>query len=176
MVARQAAVLAVAVSALALGASACGGGASTTKTSAAQEQTVEAKWRAGLFEWRRSMLEALDGLSVVFSTDASLAELSHEGSRASTGFARYRSRLLRCAAAVRRLGPVPPPYEQAQVYALQACRFLEQGIGKVTVVVGRLRRGAAVDPMDPLGNASVLLATGQTELTTAVQALDASSA
>jgi hypothetical protein len=176
MRARQAAALAVTISALTLGASACGGGSPAPKTTAAQERTAEAQWRTGLFEWRRTMLHALDGLSLIFSTDASVSELSRSGTRSSTGLTLYVHRLSRCATVVRLLGPVPQPFEQSRVYALEACKRLQQGVGKVSEVVDDLRHGRAVDPLDPIGDASNLLATGQTELSTAVEALDASSA
>ncbi len=173
---RQVAALAATIPALALGISACGGSGSATKPTPAQERTAEAQWRAGLFGWRRTMLHALDGLSVIFSTDASLSDLGRAHSRVSTGLLLYEGRLEQCTSTVRLLGPVPPPFVQARVYALEACKRLEQGVGKVELVVGNLRHGRPVDPIDPLGDATVLLATGQTELSTAVQALDASSA
>ena len=88
----------------------------------------------------------------------------------------FEARISTCSDKLRELGPAPQPFEQSRIYALEACKWLNQGIGKVNQVVADLRRGMAIDPIDPLGNATVLLATGQTELSTAVDALDAPSA
>ena len=178
MRARELVVLAVLLPALALGSAACGGGASGsgTKPTAAQLQTMETEWRAGLVEWRQAMLHALDGLSLVFATDGSVAGLSRSRSGSSTHLTTFEGRISTCSDKVRRLGPAPQPFEQSRIYALEACKRLNQGIGRINQVVADLRHGMPVDPIDPLGNATVILATGQTELSTAVEALDAPSA
>jgi hypothetical protein len=177
MRARECVALAFLVPALALGASACGGsGGRGAKPTAAQRQAAESKWRAGLLEWRRAMLHALDGLSLVFATDGSVADLSLRSSASSTRLVRFEGPITTCSDTVRLLGPAPDPFDQSRIFALEACRRLKEGIGKVNEVVADLRHGIAVDPIDPLGDATVLLAAGQTELSTAVDALEAPSA
>ncbi len=176
MKARQRVALAVLLPALALGASACGGSGEATKPTSAQSRTTETEWRAGLLDWRRAMLHALDGLSLVFATDGSVADLSRSASGSSSKLLKFEGPIATCSDKVRVLGPPPDAFEQSRVYALEACRRLNEGIGLVNEVVADLRHGIAVDPIDPLGNATVLLATGQTELSTAVDALDAPSA
>jgi hypothetical protein len=178
MRARELVALVVFVPALALGPSACGGGGGggAAKPTAAQLETLEAKWRAGLLDWRRAMLHGLDGLSLIFATDGSVAALSRAGSGSSTRLTTFEGRIATCSDKVRLLGPAPEPFQQSRVYALEACKRLSAGISRVNEVVADLRHGIAVDPIDPLGDATVLLATGQTELSTAVDALDAPSA
>ena len=178
MRARELVVLAVLLPALALGAAACGGGGSGSgaKPTAAQLETMKTEWRSGLIQWRHAMLNALDGLSLVFATDGSVADLSRSGSSSSTRLTTFEGRISTCSDELRRLGPAPQPFEQSRVYALEACKWLNEGIGRVNQVVADLRHGIAIDPIDPLGDATVLLATGQTELSTAVDALDAPSA
>jgi hypothetical protein len=122
------------------------------------------------------MLNALDGLSLVFATDGSVADLSRSGSGSSTRLTAFEGRISTCSDRLRSLGPAPQPFEQSRIYALEACKFLNEGVGRVNQVVADLRHGIAIDPIDPLGNATVLLASGQTELSTAVDALDAPSA
>jgi hypothetical protein len=173
---RTSVALAVLVPALALGAAACGGSSKQDQPTAKQLATTETKWRSGLFEWRHTMLKALDGLSLVFSTDGSVADLSRSESRSSVRLSLFEGRIATCTSQVRQLGPAPEPFAQARVYALEACKRLKEGVGKVDQVVADLRHGFAVNPIDPLGNASILLAAGQTELSTAVEALDEPSA
>jgi hypothetical protein len=176
MRARTSLVLAVLLPALALGAAACGRSAKETQPSPTELKTIETQWRIGLVEWRHTMLKALDGLSIVFATNGSVSDLSNKASRASARLSLFEGRLDTCTAQVHQLGPAPEPYAQARVYALEACKRLKEGVGKVDEVVADLRHGFAVDPIDPIGNASMLLAAGQTELSTAVQALEEPSA
>jgi hypothetical protein len=176
MRARTTLVLAVLVPALALGVAACGGSSKSTRPKPIALKTIETRWRTGLVQWRREMLKALDGLSLVFATNGSVAELSHQQSRASARLSLFEGRLQTCTDQVHELGPAPEPFVQARVYALEACKRLKEGVGKVDQVVADLRHGFAVDPIDPIGNASMLLAAGQTELSTAVQALEEPSA
>ena len=60
-------------------------------------------------------------------------------------------------------------------YALKACDTLERGEHAVEGVVGSLRRGGGYDTLDPLSGAGDLLSTGQSELTTAMRALNAAT-
>jgi len=173
MKARRVAALTLSLPALALGAGACGGsGSTTTKTSAAQQRAIEQHWRSGFVLWRRDTQHALNGLSVIFSTQASLDGIRREGTRLSAALAGFESTLLGCTNAIHRLGPVPDPFATAGRYALRACKSLEKGEHAVEGVVGHLRRGEGFDTLDPLSSAGDLLSTGQAELTTAGRALD----
>jgi len=88
MKARQVAALALLISALALGAAACGSsGAKTTKTSAAEQRVIERHWRSGFVLWRRKTQNALDGISVIFSTQAALEGIRKTGTRLSASLA-----------------------------------------------------------------------------------------
>lgn len=173
MKARQVAALALFLPALALGAAACGGSnASETKTSAKQQRLLEQHWRAGLVRWHRSTQNALDGISIIFATQASLDNIRKEGSRASSTLLRYEATLIRCSRTLRRLGPVPPMFATAGRYAVRACVSLEKGEHAVEGVVGSLRRGGGFDTLDPLSGAGDLLSNGQAQLTTAMHALN----
>jgi hypothetical protein len=176
MRARERVALAVLVPALALGASACGGSSGGTKPTVEQLRTTETKWRAGLLEWRRAMLNALDGLSLVFATDGSVGDLSRVASGSSAKLLKFEGPIGTCSSKVRLLGPAPEAFAQSRIYALAACKRLNDGVVLVNQVVADLRHGIATDPIDPLGNATVLLTTGQTELSTAVEAMDVPSA
>jgi hypothetical protein len=77
---------------------------------------------------------------------------------------------------VRSLGPVPEVFAMAGRYAMRACASLEQGERAVETVVETLRRGEGFDTLDPLDGAGDLLSAGQAQVTTAVRALDTSSA
>jgi hypothetical protein len=172
---RPAAALALAVPALALGASACGG-SSATKPSVEEQRATEQSWRAGLLRWGHSMQGALDGLSVIFATEGSLARVRTAGSSTSASLSTFELTILRCTRDVRSLGPVPDVFAAAGRYALQACASLEQGEREVEGVVTSLRRGGGFNTLDPLGGAGDLLSAGQAKLTTAVRALDTASA
>jgi hypothetical protein len=172
MNARHAAALALLVSAIALGAAACGGsGTTTTKTSAAQQRLIERHWRSGFVVWRRLTQHALDGISVIFATQASLDGIRKAGTRLSASLAGFETTLHGCSEAIRSLGPVPEVFATAGRYAMRACKSLEQGEHAVEGVVGSLRRGGGFDTLDPLSGAGDLLSTGQAYLTTANRAL-----
>jgi hypothetical protein len=172
MKARHAAALALLVSALALGAAACGGsGAGKTKTSAAQQRVIEQRWRSGFVLWHRRAQNALDGISVIFATQASLDGIRKAGSRLSASLVGFETTLHGCSRTIRSLGPVPEVFATAGRYAMRACKSLEQGEHAVEGVVGSLRRGGGFDTLDPLGGAGDLLSTGQAYLTTANRAL-----
>jgi hypothetical protein len=172
MTARQVAALALLVPALALGAVACGGsGAGTTKTSAAQQRLIEQHWRSGFAMWHRKTQNALDGISVIFSTQAALEGIRKADTRLSASLARFEATLHGCSHTIRSLGPVPEVFATAGRYAMRACKSLEQGEHAVEGVVGSLRHGGGFDTLDPLSTAGDLLSTGQAELTTANKAL-----
>jgi hypothetical protein len=171
MDARRAAAVALVIPALALGGAACGGNGAT-KTTAKEQHAVEAHWRKGLLRWHHDTQHALNGLSILFSTDGALTELTSVSSKASLSLASFEGVLVQCTTTVRGLGPVPPAFAMAGRYALRTCASLEQGERAVEVVVGKIRRGGGLDTLDPLSGAGDLLSTGQAELTTTVHALN----
>ena len=172
MKARQIAALALLITALALGAAACGSsGAKTTKTSAAEQRVIERHWRSGFVLWRRKTQNALDGISVIFSTQAALEGIRKTGTRLSASLAVYEATLHGCSHTIHSLGPVPEVFATAGRYALRACKSLEQGEHAVEGVVGNLRHGGGYDTLDPLSGAGDVLSTGQAQLTTANTAL-----
>jgi hypothetical protein len=177
MNARQVAALALALPALALGAAACGGsGGSSTKTTAAQQRIAENHWRSGFMLWRRATPNALDGISVIFSTQAALDGIRRPGTHLSSTLVLFEATLIGCSETIHRLGPVPDVFATAGRYAVRACKSLEKGEHEVEGVVGSLRRGGGFDTLDPLSGAGDLLSTGQAELTTAGHALETASA
>ena len=107
MRARELVVLAVLFPALVLGVAACGGGGSGSgaKPTAAQLEAMKTEWRAGLIQWRHTMLNALDGLSLVFSTDGSVADLSRSGSGSSTRLTTFEGRISTCSDKLRAARP-----------------------------------------------------------------------
>jgi hypothetical protein len=170
--------LALLLPTLALGAAACGGsgGHTTTKISAAEQHRLEERWRTGLIQWHRTTQSALDGISIIFSTQASLDNIRKEGTRDSTSLAVYEAALAQCSRTLSRLGPVPATFALAGRYAVRACANLEKGEHAVEGIVGSLRHGGGFNTLDPLSNAGNLLSTGQAELTTAMHALQTGSA
>lgn len=177
MKARHAAVLAFLLPTLALGTVACGGGSSSadTKTSAEQQRAAEQHWRSGLKLWHHSTQHALNGISIIFSTQASLDKIRKPGTAASSTLSGFEGTLVHCSRTIHALGPIPALFVTAGRYALKACDTLERGEHAVEGVVGSLRRGGGYDTLDPLSGAGDLLSTGQSELTTAMRALNAAT-
>jgi len=173
---RQVVALALVLLALALGAAACGGSGGKAKPTAAQQRAAEQHWRNGLLRWRRTTQHALNGISIIFATQASLDSIRKAGSPTSATLIDLEQTLVRCTRAIHALGPVPDVFASAGRYALRACKSLESGEHAVEGVVGTLRHGGGFDTLDPLSEAGDLLSTGQQELTTAVRALDSASA
>jgi hypothetical protein len=99
-----AAALALAVPALALGGAACGSGGAM-KTSAQDQHRAEQHWRAGLLRWSQSMQGALNGLSIIFSSQGSLDSVRRTGSHTSASLATYELTMVRCTRTVRRYRP-----------------------------------------------------------------------
>ncbi|HWE80311.1 MAG TPA: hypothetical protein VG265_01560 [Gaiellaceae bacterium] len=158
--------------AFALGLSACGGTKHTaTKPSAATIEAANAHWRAGLGRWRHSMLEALDGISLLFSTETTLADLQAIHSHATLRLAAFESTLTNCDEALARIGPAPPSFALSGRYASRACKNLELGERMVEQAVRQMKDNTLIDPMDPLHTASGPLSTGQQEIVTASAAL-----
>jgi hypothetical protein len=160
------------VLAFALGASACGSTTHAgTKASAAQLEAAKAHWRAGLGRWQRSMIAALDGISVLFSTETTLVDLQADHSHATLKLAAFESTLTNCDEALAQIGPVPPSFALSGRYASRACKNLELGERMVEQAVRQMKDNTLIDPMDPLHSASGPLATGQQEIVTASAAL-----
>jgi len=176
MKARHLVALVVLLPSLALGVAACGGKSGKTKTDAARQRAAEAHWRTGLLEWKSSTQHALNGISIIFSTQASLDSIRHVDSPTSATLLDFEHTLGQCAETIRALGPVPEVFASSGRYALRACSSLERGERAVEGVVCTLRHGGGFDTLDPLSGAGDLLSTGQAELTTAVRALDTASA
>jgi hypothetical protein len=169
---RKRAAVAVLVPGLALGLAACGGGSAGPKKATVPPKVLERHWRAGLMQWRHSTQQALNGISVIFSTEASLVDLGRGRSKSSRSLVVYEHVLIRCSSTVRGLGPVPPGFELAGHYALLACTNLEKGEQGVEALVIKLRHGQGLDTLDPLTGAGGQLSMGQAALDTVVHALN----
>ncbi len=154
--------------AFALGFTACGGGARSKQAAAAQARAAT-HWRIGLTQWHRQMLHALYGVSVLFSTDRSLAELASGQTRAGKALAGFERTLASCATTVERLGREPEGLAPARRYALEACKSLQLGESLIEVAVKRIEQGFGAD----LSEASGPLSDGQTGVETAANALRA---
>jgi hypothetical protein len=169
---RKRAVVAVLVPGLALGLAACGGGSAKDKKPTVTPKVAARHWRAGLLRWRHTTQVALNGISVIFSTEASLVDLGRGHSKSSHSLLIYEHTLIRCSSTVRGLGPVPPGLELAGRYALLACSNLEKGERGVEALVHRLRRGDGFDTLDPLTGAGGQLSMGQAQLNTVFHSLN----
>ena len=172
MRARHGAAFTLAILALALGTSACGGSAAEQTTTSAAVRTAEAHWRAGLLRWHRSMLGALNGISIVFSTDAGVAALQTSGTRGYRELTRDEHALATCSIILGRLGPAPESFAAARNYAVKACANFEKGEKLVEAAVREVRNST---PLDPLQAATGPLSTGESEMNAATVALTAGS-
>jgi hypothetical protein len=168
-------VFTLVLAALALGVPACGGTKAQTQTSAAEVKAAQTHWRSGLVRWRHSMLQALDGISLIFASEASLVGLESRHSKASARLAGYESTLAGCSATLDGLGHVPPAFLLSGHYANAACKDLENGERLVEEAVVRLNNNTLADPLNPLTQATVPLGSGQSELGTAISALETAS-
>ena len=88
---------------------------------------MKTEWRAGLIHWRHTMLNALDGLSLVFATDGSVADLSRSGSGSSTRLTKFEGRISTCSDKLRGLGPAPQPFEQSPGLRARGVQVAERG-------------------------------------------------
>ncbi len=163
--------LVVVILALALGLSACGG-SNAKKPNAKAVAAAQARWRTGLLQWRRAMLRALNGMSLILSTDGSLVLLKDVRSPTSARLEALTSTLDHCSTAVEQIGAVPATFETAHKLALVACKTLGQGDDLVRGVVVKIRNGGALDSLDPVPGAGDAYSMGQNQLTTAVRALN----
>jgi hypothetical protein len=163
---RRAAACTVAALALLLGAAACGG-SGTSKQQQAAAAKAATHWRTGLDRWHRQMRQALDGISLLFSTTGSLSDMTVRHTRASRALIAFEQTLATCSASVRRLGPQPQGFGFARRYALQACHSLEQGEKELEAAVLGMKNGAGAD----LSRATGPLSDGQNELAVVETAL-----
>jgi hypothetical protein len=161
MRARRGAAFTLVSLALAAGAPACGGHAGKPSTSPAEAKLAAARWRTGLARWHRSMMGALDSISVLFATENALASLRSERSAGSLELSRDEEALAGCTREVGRLGPAPEELAPARRYALEACAELERGEKLVEAALHEVRTRPS---LDPLAAASGPLSTAQNEL------------
>jgi hypothetical protein len=169
---RHAAALALSALVLVLGVVACGGsGAAKKQQAAIADRVVRQHWRSGIVRWHAATQEALNGISIVFSTEAYLVDLTRVASRTSRSLSGWDQILARCSDTVRALGPVPPSFELAGHYALATCTSLEKGENGVAALVLKLRHGGGLTTLDPLTGAGNYLSLGQSQLTTTMHAL-----
>lgn len=176
MKARHAAALALLLPALALGSASCGGSSGKQpKPTAAQQRAAEQHWRSGLRRWHLSTQNALDGISIIFATQASLDGIRNAASRSSSSLRGFEGTLLDCSSTIRALDPVPVVFAPVRSYALRACKTLEHGGHALDGVVGNLRHGGGYNTLNPLSDAGNLLSTGQSELIATMRALDAAT-
>jgi hypothetical protein len=146
---------------------ACGSGARGRGLGSSPPAASALRWSNELVAWHRTLLHALDGISVLFSTQVSVADLLNERSPASRALIRDEVALAHCSAAISRLGPAPAALDTAEHYALEACVNLQEGARLVLVAVHEVRTGA---PLNPLAAATGPLYTGQAEAAAAAQA------
>jgi hypothetical protein len=156
--------------AFSLGATACGN-SSPGKDGAAAKTRAAARWQRGLLAWHGEMQHALDEISVLLSTQESLATLGEPASRTHAAMTRFERTLAHCAATVERLGPEPPGLAAARGYALTACASLERGDRLLEAGVRGLSRGLAVN----FESASDPLSDGQGEMEIVMQTLESDS-
>jgi hypothetical protein len=144
------------------------------KTATEQAAAAEAHWRTGIVLWHRTMLRALDGISLIFSRPGSLSTLQKPSSRLSATLGTFELTLAGCSATVRKLGPVPPALATAGKYALDACHSLERGEQLIESAMVELRKTDLNDPLNqvsPLKSAADPLAAGQNEMVTVTHAM-----
>lgn len=146
---------------------ACGSGSQDARSGSARPVVTALRWSDELVAWHRTVLRALDGISVLFSTQVSVADLLNDRSPASRALIRDEAALAHCSAAISLLGPAPAALDTADRYALEACVNLQQGARLVLVAVHEVRTGA---PLNPLAAATGPLNVGQTEAAAAAQA------
>jgi hypothetical protein len=167
----RAAGFSLVVLALALGTVGCGGGGhSTTNTSAKIAADHELHWRQGLVRWHRSMYGALYGISIMFSTDASVGGIADVHSRISARLVRYERTLITCNMLLARLGATPATLVLAGRYAEMACKNLAKGEKLVERAAIEIRTSM---PLDPLADASGPLSTAESEMDSALVVLQA---
>jgi hypothetical protein len=170
MSARYTPGLALLVLAFSLGVTACGDGGGG-KESAVSRSRAAARWQRGLLAWHREMLHALDEISLLLSTQESIATLGEPHSKVHGALARFELTLADCAARVERLGPEPTDLPAAQRYALAACASLERGDHLIEAAVRALSKGLAGN----IESATNPLSDGQSEMEVATQTLDSAS-
>jgi hypothetical protein len=127
-----------------LGAASCGGGGQSEEEAAADRQ-AQVRWQTGLARWRADMLGALNGISLLLSTAASVDLLRSGDVRTTARLDGFEQRLAACHVTIGRLGEAPESLAAARREALRACRSLESGAQLVHdgVASWRIGRGDA---------------------------------
>jgi hypothetical protein len=152
----RAAAIGVAVLVIGLGASGCGGASGSEATSTAARDRAIASYRAGLRTWGQQMITALNDMSVLFSTQASVARIETADTAVDAKLDRLERTLTGCTAAIERLGRPPVVFVPARLHALRACVSLEKGAKLVELGVKEFRGGLGVqrftDAAGPLGD------------------------
>jgi hypothetical protein len=148
------------VLAFVLGTTGCGDSAKKKEAAAAQARAA-AHWRAGLVLWRKEMLGALNGISLLFSNKDSVQLLLAADPKTGARLDGYDATLAGCSAVISGLGPAPVELADARRSALQACASLETGARLVRAGMKDLQGGLG---SDVVSRATVPLSAGQNEL------------
>ena len=149
--------------ALVLGTTGCGDNA--TEQAAAAQAQADAHWRAGVVQWRKEMLGALNGISLLFSTQSSAQLLLAADPKTEARLDGLDATLAGCSAVISGLGPAPVALADARRSALQACGDLETGARFVKSGIKDLQGGLGGDLVN---RATEPLSDGQSELDVAV--------
>jgi hypothetical protein len=154
---RLAHTAAVALTAIAcgLGAAACGGGGGRSE----DEQAAQARWQAGVPEWRNDMVGALNQLSLMLSSPQTVDDLHLGKPAAMARLARHEQSLESCAATIEGFGDAPGVLEAVRREALQACRALARGAELVRDGVAAWRAG--IRSNRDINRANTALGNGQ---------------
>jgi hypothetical protein len=158
---------------LVIGATACGGDSAADRAAARAERQAQANWRSGLVQWSNDMIQALNGLSLLFSSADATTLLLRRDEGTTARLERLATTLDGCRTQVTRLGPAPEPFATARRYALRACASLENGSLLVRTGVVAWQNGLG---MDKINQGTDLLGTGQAALVRARSELNGSAA
>jgi len=150
--------------ALVLGTTGCGDNAKKEQAAAALAQ-ADGHWRAGVVQWRKEMLGALNGISLLFSTQSSAQLLLAADPKTEAKLDGLDATLAGCSAVISGLGPAPVELADASRSALKACANLESGVRLIRAGLKDLQGGLDGDLM---GRATAPLSDGQSELDVAV--------
>jgi hypothetical protein len=158
---RLAHTAAVALTAIAcgLGAVACGGGGGGRSE---DEQAAQARWEAGVSEWRNDMVAALNELSLMLSSAQTVDDL-HLGRRAALAkLARHEQTLESCTTTIEGFGDAPGALGSVRKEALKACHALSRGAELVRDGVAAWRAG--IRSNRDINRANTALGNGQRRL------------
>ena len=162
---RRAAALTLLILVLGMGLAACGGGHAGKAATTAATARADERWRAGLTRWHERMLDALDGMSILFSRAKPVQLLEAGDRKTGARLTSYSTTLAGCSTSLETLGPAPVELAAAQRAARQACSSLERGARLVVQAVEALQGGRGFALFD---RASVPLGDGQNTMEVAV--------